>query len=299
MRKSKRIMRKERRIARRNDRKNNRKNNSKFSKLFNAIRQFSEINRSLYIILIALFVSSCEPAPWTNGKPVTETRYFGDSVNITAIHVYHDINVTLIESDEFRIDVTTGENLMEKITSTVENGVLYLKNENIRNWIRSYDYPLEVKIYHNSINYINYESWGDLKSEGYISQDTLNRFDLVVHHGSGHIDIKLNCEILQITTHDGTAKVTVSGTSNVIAIYHNARNNIYAKDLVSKNALALVHYEGSVYVNCTDKLVALIDDYGSIYYNKEVKEISPVEGYSKIITDTPVPNSRGVFEPYN
>ena len=290
-------MRKERRIARRNERRNNRKNNSKLNKMFNAIRQFSEINRSLYIILIALFISSCEPAPWTNGKPVTETRYFDE--NITAIHVYHDIDVILVEDDEFRIEVTTGENLMEKITSTVENGVLYLKNENIRYWIRSYDYPLEVKIYHNSITTINYESWGDLTSEGYISQDTLNHFLLDVRHGSGHIDIKLNCKTLQVNTHDGTAKVTVSGSSDYTDIYHNARNNIYAKDLVSKNAKARAYYEGSIYVNCTNRLEALIDDYGSIYYNKDVKETCPVQGYSKIITDTPVPNSRGVFEPYN
>jgi hypothetical protein len=107
MRKSKRITRKERRIARRNERKNN----SKFSKMFNAIRQLSEINRSLYIILIALLVSSCEPAPLTNGKTVTETRGFDE--NITAIHVYHDIDVILVEDDEFRIDVTIGENLVE------------------------------------------------------------------------------------------------------------------------------------------------------------------------------------------
>ncbi|MBO5958166.1 MAG: DUF2807 domain-containing protein [Bacteroidales bacterium] len=286
-------MRKERRIARRNDRKNNRKNNSKFSKLFNAIRQFSEINRSLYIILIALFVSSCEPAPWTNGKPVTETRYFGDSVNITAIHVYHDINVTLIESDEFRIDVTTGENLMEKITSTVENGILYLKNENIRYWIRSYDYPLEVKIYHNSINCINYESWGDLTSEGHIFQDTIGRFDLNVLHGSGHIDLSLNCKSLIVRTHDGTAKVTLSGSTDYTDIYHNARNNIYSKELVSKDACVHVHYEGSVYVNCINRLEAMVNDYGSIYYNRELKELDAT------ITDTPVPNSRGVIEPYN
>jgi hypothetical protein len=291
MRKSKRIMRKERRIARRNDRKNNRKSNSKFNKMFSAIRQLSEINRSWFIILLVLFVSSCEPAPWTNGEPTTETRYFDDS--ITAIHVYHDINVTLVESDEFKIEVTTGENLMEKITSTVENGILYLKNENIRNWIRSYDYPLEVKIYHNSITKVNYESWGDLTSEGYISQDTLNRFDLIVYHGSGHIDIDINCNILNIETHDGTAKVTVSGSSDYTNIYHNARNNIYSKELVSKDACVHVHYEGSVYVNCINRLEAMVNDYGSIYYNRELKELDAT------ITDTPVPNSRGVIEPYN
>jgi hypothetical protein len=291
MRKSKRIMRKERRIARRNERKNNRKNNSKFNKIFNAIRELSEINRSLYIILVAIFLTSCEPAPWTNGEPAIETRYFDEDV--TAIHVYHDINVTLVEADEFRIEVTTGENLMEKITSTVENGILYLKNENIRNWIRSYDYPLEVKIYHNSITKVNYESWGDLTSEGYISQDTIKRFDLVVHHGSGHIDIDINCNIMNIETYDGTAKVTVSGSSDYTNIYHNARNNIYSKELVSKDACVHVHYEGSVYVNCINRLEAMVNDYGSIYYNRELKELDAT------ITDTPVPNSRGVIEPYN
>lgn len=281
-------MRKERRIARRNDRKSKRK----FNKLFNAIRQFSEINRSmLTVFILALFFTSCEPAPWTNGDPTTETRYFEEP--ITEIHVYHDINVTLVESDEFKIEVTTGENLMEKITSTVENGVLYLKNENIRYWIRDYDYPLEIKIYHNSIRKVNYESWGDLTSEGYVSQDTINRFDIIVNHGSGHIDVKINCNILNIATHDGTAKVTVSGTSGYANIYHNARNNIYAKDLVSKDACAHVHYEGSVYVNCTDSLAALVNNFGSIYYNRELKVLNDS------ITPTPVPNSRGVIEPYN
>ena len=280
-------MRKERRIARRN----NRKSNSKFNKLFNAIRQLSEINRSWFVVLLALFVSSCEPAPWTNGDPTTETRWFDEE--ITAIHVYHDINVTLIESDEFRIEITTGENLMEKITSTVENGILYLKNENIRYWIRSYDYPLDIKIYHNNITRVIYESWGDLNTEGYLSQDTINHFELDVRHGSGHIDVKVNCNTMNIKAHDGTAMVTVSGTSNYTDIYHNARNNIYAKELISKNANARVYYEGSIYVNCADTLEALVDDFGSIYYNREVKVLNDN------ITPTPVPNSRGVIEPYN
>ncbi|MBQ8223074.1 MAG: DUF2807 domain-containing protein [Bacteroidales bacterium] len=246
---------------------------------------------SFQFSIIALLVSSCEKAPWTNGKTVTETRWFDGPVN--AIHVYHDIDVTLIEADTFRIEVTTGENIMEKITSNVEDGILYLKNENIRNWIRSYDYPLEIKVYHNSITRINYESWGDLISEGYILNDTINHFYLVVKHGSGDIDIKLNCDTLNIKSHDGTAKISVAGSSDYTDIYHNARNNIYATELVSKDARARVYYEGSIYVKCTDSLEALVDDFGSIYYNSDVKSINAT------ITETPVPNSRGVIEPYD
>ena len=130
-----------------------------------------------------------------------------------------------------------------------------------------------------------------MTSEGYISQDTINRFDLIVNHGSGHIDI--DCNILNIATYDGTAKVTVAGSAGYTNIYHNARNNIYAKELVSKNACAHVYYEGSVYVNCINKLEALVDNFGSIYYNRGLKELDAT------ITDTPVPNSRSVIEPYN
>ena len=99
-------------------------------------------------------VSSCEPVPLTNGKTVTETRGFDE--NITAIHVYHDIDVILVEDDEFRIDVTIGENLVDKITSTVEN--VFIK-VTIFNWytltyndFTNYFCLLYPKFYHFSIN---------------------------------------------------------------------------------------------------------------------------------------------------
>ncbi len=239
---------------------------------------------------LTISFTSCEKAPLTNGKPVTETRVFEDNIN--ALFVYDDIDVTLIESDEFKIEITTGENLMPKITSNVINDALYLRNENIRQWARSYNYPLDIKVYHNSITHINYMSWGDLKSEGYISQDTLKKFDLIVEHGSGHIDLKLNCDSLRILSNDGTAKINVAGSSDYSYIYHNARNDIITLGLVSKDACAEVYYEGSIIVNCTNRLDALVDDFGSIYYNGDVKELNDS------ITYSPVPNTRGVIEPY-
>ena len=223
--------------------------------------------------LIALMImTSCEPAPWTNGKPITETREFEENIN--ALFFYDDINVTLIESDTCRIEITTGENLMPLITSTVEEGKLYLRNENIRMWARSYDYPLDIKVYHNSIRYINYMSWGDLKSEGFVSSDTIKDFDLIVEHGSGHIDLKLNCKNLKVHANDGTAKITVAGTSDYSYLHSNARNNIYALDLITKNATANIHYEGSIYVNCTDTLNANIHNFGNIYYKGEPKQLN-------------------------
>ena len=82
-------------------------------------------NKLSLIIIFSFIVLSCEKAPLTNGKPTTETREFSE--HIRSLYIYDDIDVTLIEDDSFRIEVTTAENLMEKITSNVVDGTLYLK----------------------------------------------------------------------------------------------------------------------------------------------------------------------------
>lgn len=224
-------------------------------------------NKLTLIIIFSLLVSSCEKAPLTNGKSTTEIREFSEP--ITSLYVYDDIDLTLIEDETFRIEVTTGENLMEKITSEVINSALYLKNENIRNWARSYDYPLEIKVYHNSINHINYKSWGFLKTEGLLNQDTISNFSLYVEQGSGDIDIKLNCKNLNINVNDGTAKVIVSGSSDYTYLRNRGSNSINTLDLTSKEAKAEIHYIGSTYVNCEKKLDASIYNFGNIYYKGE------------------------------
>lgn len=224
-------------------------------------------NKLSLIIIFSFIVLSCEKAPLTNGKPTTETREFSE--HIRSLYIYDDIDVTLIEDDSFRIEVTTAENLMEKITSNVVDGTLYLKNENIRNWARSYDYPLEIKIFHNSITNINYKSWGFLKTEGFLSKDTIANFNLYVEHGSGDIDLKLNCKNLNINSNDGTCKITASGSSDYTYIRSRSTSPINTLELVSHDVKAEVHYIGSIYVNCENNLEANIYNYGSIYYKGE------------------------------
>lgn len=269
----------------RRNKKRNRIRNRRFNRLSEAIRLLSSLNRSLFVVALMVFVSSCGDAPFTNGKEITETRWFDE--DITSLYVYDDVDVTLIEADTFRIEVTTGENLMPKITSNVVDGALYLRNENTRLWARSYDYTLDIKVYHKGITHINYMSWGDLKSEGCLSSDTIKKFDLFVEHGSGHIDLNLNCDSLIVQSNDGTSKITVAGTSDYSVYFHNARNNIYALDMISKKAIAYINYEGSIYVNCTDTLIAEIHDFGCIYYKGDAEINSYID-----------PDAEGELLPY-
>ena len=221
-------------------------------------------NKLTLIFIFSFAILSCEKAPLTNGKVTTEVREFSE--HISSLYVYDDIDLTLIEDESFRIEITTGENLMEKITSEVINGALYLRNDNIRNWARSYDYPLEIKVYHNNINHINYKSWGFLKTEGLLSKDTISDFSLYAEQGSGDINIQLNCKNLNINVNDGTAKVTVSGSSDYTYLRNRGTNSINALELTSKDARTEIHYIGSIYVNCTNKLDAFIYNFGNIYY---------------------------------
>lgn len=70
-----------------------------------------------------ILFTSCEKAPLTNSKPITGTLVFEENIN--ALFVYNDIDITLTESDEFMIEITTGENLMPQITSNIVADALY------------------------------------------------------------------------------------------------------------------------------------------------------------------------------
>lgn len=232
----------------------------------------------LFLVTISLIalVSSCKKSPLTNGKVITETRELS---SFNTLYLYDNIDVTLIRSDSYKIEITTGENLMLNIISEVDGKSLILRNDNICNWLRSYDIPHEAKIYYKSgINSIVYESVGNLYSENGISEDTLTRFELKIEDGSGDINLKIICNDLYISAQKGTNEITLNGNANYTNISHRGLGPINMLNLPS-NKIDVYSYESNdIYIFCKEQLSAEIYDIGDIYYkgNPEIKSyISP------------------------
>lgn len=207
---------------------------------------------------------SCKKSPLTNGKVVTMSRELSC---FDTLYLYDNIDVTLICSDCYKIEITTGENLMPNIISESNGEALVLRNDNTCNWIRSYDIPLKAKIYYNSkISSIKYESVGDLCCETSISNDTLPRFDLIINDGSGDIDLNVNCHNMSLTIHGGTNKINIRGASDYTYIYQRGMGPIDGLNFPSNKINVYSHKSNDIYINCTDELNANIYNIGSIYY---------------------------------
>ena len=105
---------------------------------------------AILFILVSLMVTSCQKmdALFKNGEPVTEYRTVGQ--NFTVVSMFNNVNVKLVQDRHPHLELTCPKNLIEKVTTEVKNDTLVIKNENDFNWIRSYDYSIDLTVYYDT-----------------------------------------------------------------------------------------------------------------------------------------------------
>ena len=112
-------------------------------------------NVAILFFLVSLLTVSCSKVDrlFNNGKPVTEQRELGHTFN--TISMYNNVNVKLIQSDHPHLELTCPENLIDNITTEIEGDTLVIKNENDFNWLRSFDYSIDLTVYYDNLLTIN------------------------------------------------------------------------------------------------------------------------------------------------
>ena len=78
------------------------------------MKKDTNITLSIIIITLLLMMTSCKKSPWVHGDVVTVTR---DIPAFNSLSLHNNIDVTLIMSDSFKIELTTCENLINSIIS--------------------------------------------------------------------------------------------------------------------------------------------------------------------------------------
>ena len=242
---------------------------------------------AVLFFLVSMLTSSCTKMDqlFNNGKPVTEQREVGQ--RFSAISMYNNVNVKLVQSNRPHLELTCPENLIEKVTTEVTGDTLIIKNENEHNWLRSYDYSIDLTVYYDSLREITYFSNGDLRCtdslKGYstlsidtISIDSLNidtieaywnrGFTLRIKEGSGDIDLCLNCDVLKTVFSYGTSKITLHGTAGYAEHYIKSYGCIHAEALNSNIVKVMSESTNDIYVWARSQLVAYLSSIGNVYY---------------------------------
>ena len=260
-------------------------------------------------ILVSLIASSCSKVDslFSNGKPITEERELDH--HFIAISMYNNVNVKLKHSSRPHLKLTCPENLIEKVTTEIEGDTLYIKNKNDYNWLRSYDYSIDLTVYYDSLRQIDYASIGSLTSaEGdsikgvgirdtntiiiidttfnadtILSIDTTiytediypKTFFLNINEGCGDIDLNLKCDVVKNDFINGTSLVTLRGKVNYTVIIMRSYGAVHAENLHSNIVRVKSESTNDAYVWFVSNLFASIYSIGNVYYKGDPSKIIP------------------------
>jgi hypothetical protein len=242
--------------------------------------------------ILLLAFASCAKDPFgcfkSTGPITTEVRPFG---YYNAVLLMHNIDVTFIQTDDpsnHRIEITAGKNLLKKIRSESEQFILVipgdsiiptivdtlqrmvLSSDNQCNWVRSYEKPIEAKIYYSEIRHIEYRSIGNVIFEDTIRSDN---FRIDIFEGSGNIELLLNTDNSFLAFHYGTAELTAKGLSGINYLYQASFGPIHAEELRTEFTYMENRSTNDTYVNAITHLGVTISSIGNVYYRGDPPSI--------------------------
>ena len=232
---------------------------------------------AVLFFLVSLMVTSCNK--FTNGEPVTEYRDVNQP--FTVVSMFNNVNVKLVQDRHPHLELTCPKNLIEKVTTEVSHDTLIIRNENNFNWIRSYDYSIDLTVYFDSLRSVNFYSIGQLLSNDSLvgmsvrandttgnSTDTIKTgyFILRILEGSGDIDLTFSCNILKTVFNNGTSTVTLRGRAGYTEHYMKSYGAVHAETMYSNIVKVMSHSTNDIYVWPHSTLYANLYNIGNTYY---------------------------------
>ena len=236
---------------------------------------------AVLFFLVSLIATSCNKMDqlFNNGEPVTEQREVEQRFN--AISMYNNVNVKLVHSNHPHLELNCPKNLIDKVTTEIEGDTLVIKNENEYNWLRSFDYSIDLTVYYDSLREVNFASVGDLlctdsiRGYGLKTIDTtlgivdtlvIRNFNLNINEGCGDIDLTFKCNVVKNNFGNGTSKVTFRGSAEYTEIIMRSYGVVHAENLNSNFVRVQSHSTNDAYVWARTKLTVWLYSIGNVYY---------------------------------
>jgi hypothetical protein len=226
-------------------------------------------NYWFYFSLLLLFTHCEKPLDCVKSSGPNQSKVF-EGLTFTKILVNKNISVVLIEGDAYKVEVQTGENLINDIEVNVSGDLLTLSDNTSCNWVRDYG---ETVVYVTAPNITDiYSKTGqNVTSSGVLTYPNLhlvlmddndgfsgtgtgdiilevdNQSIYIENNEMGRFYITGNTQNLQVNFYEGGGVFHGENLyANNIAFYHRGSNDLYFRPL---NSL-----EGDIYnvgdVNC-------------------------------------------------
>lgn len=204
-----------------------------------------------------------------------------DVAAFTTITVFENLNVVVKQGATQKLEIETGEFLLNDVTAVVEGSRLILRNENSCNYVR--DYGLST-IYLTSpnISEIRSSTGGLISSDGVLDFTNLSLISESFSNPEaettdGSFDLVLNTETVSIVA-NGIAYFKLSGATTSLSINIAAGDSrIEAESLLAENVGLNHRGSNDVFVNPLQRISGVIRGYGDVISSNRPPEIEVEE----------------------
>ena len=223
--------------------------------------------RNVFVVVVYVFLfSSCKKDHLfdcftSTGKTITVQRqvsYFNQ------IDTYNNVNLVIHTGATGYVNVTAGDNIIDGITTSVENNTLVIHNENKCNWVRDFNNTFTVDVWVDSLNFLINNGSGNMTFA-----DTLHTYEFRYDNwnASGEVKILFIGDRIHVNIHTGTVDLDVAGNAGIDFLYYNGYGYMNFGNL--KTVLTYITNKGSndCRINVRDLLDAQIFSTGNIYYS--------------------------------
>ncbi len=222
-----------------------------------------------YSIILAILMVSCS-------KDDCFKSAGEDTVKTLTLDSFRDIeikdrfNIILVQDSVNYAKIEGKSNLVDKLSLTVQNGKLILKDGSSCQVFKGY-HTTDVELHFVDFKYLFMSGNSNLSS-----MDTLY-FDDVFFESQADVsrwDLKMKSDSLTVKLRSLQGELTLSGQVRGAYIYTSGTNHIYARNLLMNNLYVNHDCQGDIYASVKESLGVFLNDRGNVYcYGNPPKKI--------------------------
>lgn len=224
----------------------------------------------------SLMLVSCEkPSDCfeTTGSIVSRTYEVTNS--FTKIYVYKGVGLVVKEGTEYKVEVITGDNLLDNISVEFRDDALFLKDNSTCNWTRSYG---QIKVYvttpHLASLDINSTTEQDIVSDGVLDHDILRLVSIDLGAGAGTNDFHFQVNNLQtVIENNNVSRYYMSGQTNEILLnFYDGHGRFEGENLIAKSIKVFHRGSNDMVVHPTESITGKMVSTGNVV----LKNVPPI-----------------------
>jgi hypothetical protein len=246
----------------------------------------TSIHIALYVLsgCLILFFLGCGKGQFGDclsgrGKTVTETRGL---LSFNNVSVNDNISLNILQGTSRKVTISTGENVISSITTSIDENILYIRNESPCMALSDPWNHVEVELTIPEFDTLFISTAGDVMiADTFYMDSAWIRID----ESSGTIDLTINARELNVHYQTGTSDIRVYGKCQEALFYTAAYGLLDTRNLLLERTTINNGSSNDCYVSSgTLTLDAKITSMGNIYYQgNPVNLVEVIEGSGKVI----------------